>query len=84
MFEVSDASDISAADVARLRALQARLQRLKARTEAQRARLAILQEEAAKRHARHVEKLSTGENLAMAAIAIALAAIASRERKGEP
>ena len=84
MFEVPDASDISAADVERLRALKARLERLKARTEAQKARLAVLQEEAAKRRARRVEKLGTGENLAMAAIAIALAAIASRERKRGP
>ena len=84
MFEVPDASADSAADAERLRALQARLEKLKARVEAQKARLAVLQEEAAKRRAHHVEKMSIPENFAMAAVAVVLAALASRRRKARP
>jgi hypothetical protein len=84
MFEATDASADSSANAERLRALQARLERLKARAEAQKARLAVLEEEARQRRARQVEKPSAGESLAMAVIAVALAAIASRRRKGQP
>jgi hypothetical protein len=82
-----DAGDASADDpvnAERLRALQSRFERLKARTEAQEVRLAALEEEARKRRARRVEKLSLAENLALAVISVGLAAIASRRRKAKP
>jgi hypothetical protein len=83
-FDAGDASADDPVSAERLRALQSRFERLKARTEVQKVRLAALEEEAAKRRARHVEKLSLGENLALAVLSVGLAAIASRWRKANP
>jgi flagellar motility protein MotE (MotC chaperone) len=74
----SDASADNAIEVETRRVLQAEHDRLEAEIAEKEKEIAALEEEAKHRRARHVEKPSLGAGLAMAALSVVLAAVASR------
>jgi hypothetical protein len=63
--------------VEKLQEMQRENERLEAKSERLKDRLAELQEEARARRARHVEKFGLWENFAMLVVAVGLAAVAS-------
>lgn len=83
LHEHSDASAGYAIEVEKLRAMKAETERLRAETAEIEAEVAALKEKNKNRRARHVERLSLGESLSMAALSMAIAAVASQWERGK-